>query len=334
MATPLHEGRRAEVQRTLPRGAGAAWALPTAAAGCVAFTILLGLVQGQWTPLLALDQAVAQALNGFVADRPRLLASTHFVTDLGARSAWRILLTLTIVYLLIRRLPRLALCVAAAGFGGVLLNRAVKAAVGRQRPELADPVAQVGGYAFPSGHTMDSAIGVSVLLLVLLPMLGSRWRRPAVLAATLLVLAVGLSRIALGAHWLSDVVGGWLLALTWTLAVGAVFRVWHCAPQHVGGARPGAHTSAAPRRRQAVLPHRHRPVVVGRLGAWSPSWSPVRQRVAPAAAALHASAAASSSPSPPAVPRLALVVGAAQPDLAAERMSAGRSQSAQARAER
>jgi membrane-associated phospholipid phosphatase len=243
MATSLHEGRRAEVQRSRPLRAGAAWALPTAAAG-VAFTILLGLVQGQWTPLLTLDQAVAHPVQAFVADRPALVTATHAVTDLGARSMWRILLTLTIVYLLVRRLPRLALCVAVAGFGAVLLNRAVKAAVGRQRPELPDPVAQVGGYAFPSGHAMDSAIGVSLLLLVFLPLLGARWRRRAVLAGALVVLSVGLSRIALGAHWLSDVLGGWLLALAWMHAVVAIIRPGQCQSP-----APAAHEGTESRRR-------------------------------------------------------------------------------------
>jgi membrane-associated phospholipid phosphatase len=248
--------------------------LPTAAAGCVAFALLVALVHAQWQPLQALDHTVAQALNGFVAGRPRLLAATHFVTDLGARSTWRILLTLTIVYLLMRRLPRLALCVAAAGFGGVLLNRAVKAAVGRQRPELAEPVAQVGGYAFPSGHTMDSAIGVTVLLLlvlllVLLPVLGSRWRRHAVLAGVLLVVAVGLSRLVLGAHWLSDVLGGWILALVWMLALVALFRPWLSHPRRVGPARLSDVTSTATCPPGGMRPDDHRVRGASHVGASS-----------------------------------------------------------------
>lgn len=193
----------------------------------VPFGILLGLVEARWKPLRAVDQGVAQALNDLVADRPLIVAATQAVTDLGGGATWWILLSAATVYLLVRRRPRLALFVAVTGIGGALLNRAVKAAVGRQRPELVEPVSQATGFAFPSGHTMGSAIGVSVLLLVFLPVLAPRWRRPAVVVGALFAFAVGLSRIVLDVHWLSDVLGGWLLSLAWVLAMVALLRPWH-----------------------------------------------------------------------------------------------------------
>lgn len=109
---------------------------------------------------------------------------------------------------------------------GGLLNLAVKAAVGRDRPDLPEPVSHAPGFAFPSGHAMGSAIGVSVLLFVLLPLLAPRWRRPAVAMGTLFAVTVGLSRIVLGVHWVSDVLGGWLLSVAWVLAMVAGFRAW------------------------------------------------------------------------------------------------------------
>lgn len=205
----------------------------------VPFGTLLALVEARWEPLRAVDQGVAQALNELVADRPVIVAATRAVTDLGGGATWWILLSATTVYLLARSLPRLALFVAVTGIGGALLNRAVKTAVGRQRPELAEPVSQASGFAFPSGHTMSSAIGVSVLLLVFLPVLAPRWRRLAVVAGALFAFAVGLSRIVLGVHWVSDVLGGWLLSLAWVLAMVALVR-----PGHSTSSQPNRTTDA------------------------------------------------------------------------------------------
>ncbi|WP_422678103.1 phosphatase PAP2 family protein [Blastococcus brunescens] len=122
----------------------------------------------------------------------------------------------------------------------------------RSRPDLAEPVSYASGFAFPSGHTMGSAIGVSVLLLVFLPVMAPSWRRPAVAVGTLFAVAVGLSRVVLGVHWASDVLGAWLLSLIWVLAMMAVFRTWHRQEQAATSAtahcvpRPGPEVHEPP----------------------------------------------------------------------------------------
>ena len=63
-----------------------------------------------------------------------------------------------------------------------------------------------------------------MLLLVFLPILHRVWRRVAVTFALLMVLAIGFSRIALGVHFLSDVVGGYVLGAAWVAAMAAVFN--------------------------------------------------------------------------------------------------------------
>lgn len=94
--------------------------------------------------------------------------------------------------------------------------------VHRPRPAPADWATTATGYAFPSGHTTTSALVAGLLAWALY-----RTTRPAVArtGAALLVcwaVAVGLSRIYLGVHWPSDVIGGWLYALTWLAAGHAV----------------------------------------------------------------------------------------------------------------
>ena len=108
---------------------------------------------------------------------------------------------------LIRRRRRLARYVAVTGLGAATLSPLLKQLVDRLRPVVATPVATAGGPSFPSGHTLAVTVWVGVVLLVLLPVVPARYRRPAVGVGTALVVLVGLTRIALGVHFLSDVLG-------------------------------------------------------------------------------------------------------------------------------
>jgi Membrane-associated phospholipid phosphatase len=124
-----------------------------------------------------------------------------------------------------RRLPWLALFVLVTVVGSSLLNALVKTAVHRLRPVLTHPVAHEPGLSFPSGHAQAAIVGYAVLLLVFLPILHGAWRRVAVTFAVLMVLAIGFSRIALGVHYVSDVVGGYVLGAAWVAAMAAAFNV-------------------------------------------------------------------------------------------------------------
>jgi undecaprenyl-diphosphatase len=98
--------------------------------------------------------------------------------------------------------------------------------VNRARPSLEDPVAQAAGLSFPSGHAQAAVVSYAVLLIVCAPMLRRGRRRIAVAAAALMVLAIGFSRIALGVHYPSDVLGGYVLGTAWVLAMTAAFGAW------------------------------------------------------------------------------------------------------------
>ena len=102
---------------------------------------------------------------------------------------------------------------------GQLIRLGINQAVARARPAEDLHLVAAGGYAFPSGRTTTATIGyglVAVLLIVLLP----TERRPVVIGAAALVGAVGHSRIYLGVHWPTDVMGGWALGVTWLCLAG------------------------------------------------------------------------------------------------------------------
>jgi membrane-associated phospholipid phosphatase len=84
---------------------------------------------------------------------------------------------------------------------------ALKVMFSRERPRLFDKIALPTGYSFPSGHTM-SAIGIWGVIAAALIALYPEARRPVIAAAALLIAAIGISRVYLGVHWPSDVVGG------------------------------------------------------------------------------------------------------------------------------
>ena len=104
------------------------------------------------------------------------------------------------------------------------MNVVVKTAVHRLRPVLSDPVAHAQGLSFPSAHAQAAVVGYALLLLVFLPILQGVWRTGAVTFALVAVLAIGFSRIALGVHYLSDVIGGFVLGAAWVMAMAAAFN--------------------------------------------------------------------------------------------------------------
>jgi undecaprenyl-diphosphatase len=110
--------------------------------------------------------------------------------------------------------------------GGGLLDTVVKEVVNRARPSLVNPVATAHGKSFPSGHAMSSTFTYGALLLVFLPVIARRYRPVIVGGAALLVAAICFSRLALGVHYISDVVGGVVLGLAWLAASTAAFSIW------------------------------------------------------------------------------------------------------------
>jgi undecaprenyl-diphosphatase len=137
------------------------------------------------------------------------------VTTLGSGWVlWLVAAPATIALLVVRRY-RLAVYLALTCLGPQVLSPTLKALVGRLRPVVPDPVAVEASKSFPSGHALGSFVVYGALLLVLVQLVGTRWRVPAAVATAVLVVAIGFSRVALGVHYVSDVVGAWLIGFVW-----------------------------------------------------------------------------------------------------------------------
>jgi len=106
-----------------------------------------------------------------------------------------------------RRVVAIVLVIDAAAV--ICAYSLLKVMFSRERPELFDKVALPTGYSFPSGHSM-SAMGIYGVIAAALIALYPRARRPVIAAAAGLIALIGVSRIYLGVHWPSDVLGGFL----------------------------------------------------------------------------------------------------------------------------
>lgn len=190
----------------------------------VPFGLTLLLVEDKWAPLLRADAGARDKLHGFAVTHAGFVGAMQLISDWGSALAWQVVLAAVMIWLFWRRLPRLALFVVVTAVGSSLLNSVVKTAVHRLRPVLSDPVAREPGLSFPSGHAQAAMVGYAVLLLVFLPVLHGAWRRIAVTLAVFMVLAIGFSRVALGVHYVSDVVGGFVLGAAWVAATTSAFN--------------------------------------------------------------------------------------------------------------
>ena len=137
-------------------------------------------------------------------------------TDFGSSEWIGIILFFVVLFFVWKRSwPSLVTLIVAVP-GGMLLNELVKVLVHRHRPFVDGPFVDWSGYSFASGHTIGATLLYGQLLLFILPGMKVRhWRRLTVFSAVLLVALVGFSRIALGAHFLTDVLAAIVFGITW-----------------------------------------------------------------------------------------------------------------------
>jgi membrane-associated phospholipid phosphatase len=206
--------------RFAARSAGSLVAVGTA------FALLAALVRVEWAPMRRLDLALAEGLNELVSGNAVLAAVLRGITDLGGTVTLLWLMAVGALWLLLRDQRRLAAYVVVSSVGGMILNGLIKQLVGRLRPVVDEPVYTVPGLSFPSGHAASSLVTYGVLLLVFLPLLHGTARRLVTWLVVAIVVAVGCTRMALGAHFLSDVLAGWLLGTLWLMLTTLAFRRW------------------------------------------------------------------------------------------------------------
>jgi undecaprenyl-diphosphatase len=169
------------------------------------------------------DETVVRAMRR--ADDPSvpigpawLRVAARDVTALGGGAVLTLVTLAVCGFLTLVRRFRSLLLVLGSTVGGAVLNSVLKALFARPRPTVVPHLAEAYAPSFPSGHAMLSAIVYLTLGALLTQLTESRWLKAYVLGVALLLsFLVGLTRVFLGVHYLTDVLGGWMAGLAWAL---------------------------------------------------------------------------------------------------------------------
>jgi membrane-associated phospholipid phosphatase len=203
-----------------------ALALGAFTCAAVPVTVLAFASTHGWAPVHSVDAGTASRLHAWAADKPGVVRFLQGVSRVLHPQVLRVASAVITGLLLLRRQRRLAAWVAVTMVAAGVLGDGLKTLVARARPQLPDAVASAPGYSFPSGHALNSFVFFAVLVLLLTPLLTRRQRIVAWVVAVLLILLVGFSRVALGVHYVSDVVAGWLVGAGLVGVTAAAFHSW------------------------------------------------------------------------------------------------------------
>ncbi|MFF7529275.1 phosphatase PAP2 family protein [Streptomyces bobili] len=190
--------------------------------------VLLILVAAEWHPLLSVDGDVSRTTHRWAVADPDVTQAFRILTDwVWDPLTMRLLCAAVALWLVWRRAAWwTAVWLVTVSAVGTALQQGLKAALGRERPVWTDPVDSAHYAAYPSGHALTATVVLGLLLWLLHrhgagPVL---WRT-AMSVALVSVVGVGLTRVWLGVHWPTDVVGGWLMgAMLVSLAIAAHVR--------------------------------------------------------------------------------------------------------------
>ncbi|GIO38094.1 phosphatidylglycerophosphatase B [Paenibacillus antibioticophila] len=188
----------------------------------VLFAVLGGLIHTEG--LRSIDRAIGDFFFGLRNDS--LTPLVKGISELGTTTGFVVVLLITLIWTLVfLRNGRYAVWLTISLIGGWLLNKLLKALYTRERPDLWESLVVPDGYSFPSGNAMISAalFGLIALLLFRSGKAGNRVWAAIVL---LILLLIGVSRLYLGVHYASDIVGGLLAgaAIAEICSWGAVRR--------------------------------------------------------------------------------------------------------------
>jgi undecaprenyl-diphosphatase len=193
---------------------------------CAVVLALLGAaVRAGSRPLLDVDASVSQALYAGDDRSPALDLLLEVLTAPGLSLIRYALAVPVLVWLVRRRAWRTVLWVVVAAVSVQEVTSALKEFFGRPRPAFEDGGAGYDTLSFPSGHSSGIAALVTMGLVLAWPLLAPPARRLWAVVGVLLVVLVGLTRMWLGVHYLSDVLAGWALGVGWTVLTAVLLGV-------------------------------------------------------------------------------------------------------------
>ena len=195
----------------------------------VVLAVLAVMVKLHTAPLDALDRGIGDGPQAWTAEHQRAFEVLDAIELTFGTLPLTVLTVVVTLFLLVRRHYRAALWSAGVMIAASLTTYSLKRYFQRDRPVWQDPVHTLDSYSFPSGHSsgIASAMGVAIVLTLIFVRRRSL-RRGLIGFWVFLVVLVGLDRIFLGVHNLSDVLAGFAVGFFWVL-IGMV--VYHPSPR-------------------------------------------------------------------------------------------------------
>ena len=176
-------------------------------------------IRGGWTP--ELDRSVLRALR--TSEDPSIPVGPDWLpeavrdlTALGSETVLGILTAGALGILVLLRRRRMALFLLVAVAGGEAISQSLKSLIDRPRPDVIPHLVRTLGKSFPSGHAMLSAVTYLTLAALAARLVSGRRAKAYLLGtAAALTLMIGSTRVYLGVHYPTDVLGGWIAGLVW-----------------------------------------------------------------------------------------------------------------------
>lgn len=207
-SAPLLVGREQSSSPSVAAAVRASLKLLVPVAALAAIWLAMLLLGGGW-----LDRQIYEAL--YAGNSPALVSAAIVLSTVGQFPVLLAIGLATLLWLWWKGRPRLGIILLVGAIIGRSLGELQKYEIARVRPTLEPHLVLVKTSSFPSGHATSSMIfGLTVALALAA---GTRWERAAVGFAILLSLLIGASRVMLGVHWPSDVIGGWAFGMLWVL---------------------------------------------------------------------------------------------------------------------
>ena len=173
------------------------------------------LTAANWELSSAFDSLVYKLISGCISDRmTRFMKLVTFMGSGWSLTVLAIAIPFSIFILEKKKYYTVSLMVSLNISVGALLNHILKLIFHRPRPDV-NKLIEIGGYSFPSGHSMNSTIFYGFLIYLIFRYMPSRLRYPLAGILCLLISLIGISRIYLGVHYASDVVAGFVFGLIW-----------------------------------------------------------------------------------------------------------------------
>ena len=185
----------------------------------IGFSSMAVLISGH--KIMMFDQSIISFIQGF--ESPMLTSIMEFFTFIGSFPAVVVIFILASLFLYFGLKHRTELLL----FGGVvigtpIINGILKQFFHRTRPDL-HRLIEISGYSFPSGHAMNAFAIYGILAFLLWRHIPTRLGRTAlILISSIFILMIGTSRIYLGVHYPSDIIGGYFASGFW-LAISIWF---------------------------------------------------------------------------------------------------------------